>query len=1006
MANIMESILDSVDVFLSWLSSGLKQTTESYCEIQTADSPTVLVANDGSLLSVFRIDGVKALIGRDEFDQLQDGLLHGLQTVMSNTGHAIQVYFAYNRDEVKGEIKQILQSAEETSERLSLKLGDLFNERVNYLSEYCSYEEVFVVLWTRPSILTNEQNQRAMKEKAKLIKDKKIPPFIYTQNIMAAIPDLRDVHDSFVRGFYNDINALGIVGKVLEVHDAIYAMRKSVDFEFTDRDWRPSLPGDKITVKENKKINGNIADILWPSLSRQLLPRDAENIDLRTARIGDRIYSGIYIDLFPKDIQKFSSLLARTIPTKVPWRISFLIESNGLSSLKLKTALTSVLSWTSSQNRLINESINLLKYVDLHSDDAVVKLRVAVATWAPENDIRLLRTRSSQLARAIEGWGACDVSEIAGDAFYGIASSMLGVSSSSIATASIAPLSNVLYMLPLFRPSSPWKRGAILFRSPDGKVWPYQPGSSQQTTWIDLVYARPGSGKSVLSNAINLALCLSDGILRLPRIAIVDIGPSSSGLISLLKEALPRSMAHLAVYHRLCMTPDYAINPFDTQLGCRYPTPQERSFLVNFVTLLVTPIGASKPYDGMPDMVGLVIDEMYKKTDDSGTPNIYSAGTDEYLDGILEEIGFMGDNRTSWWEVTDALFSAGFKREASLAQRRAVPILADATSICRIGAVEDLYGRISTPTGETLINAFSRMISSAIREYPILAEATRFDLGEARVVSLDLDEVAKSGGDSANRQTAVMYMLARYILARNFYLNEDVLSSMPPLYVPYHEERISELHEDHKRIVFDEFHRTSKTNAVRDQVIVDMREGRKWKVQIGLISQSLDDFDPVMVEFATSIFIMDAGPEQTIRKTTNVFGLSETAQYALRNYVHGPREGGATFLAQFATKEGMNTQLLTSTLGPIELWAFNTTSEDSLLRNKLYAQLGPAEARRVLGTIFSSGSATKYIEKRLAVLKEKGTLIDEEIKQGIIDKIVKEILVEYSKDPNFKYLST
>ena len=53
------------------------------------------------------------------------------------------------------------------------------------------------------------------------------------------------------------------------------------------------------------------------------------------------------------------------------------------------------------------------------------------------------------------------------------------------------------------------------------------------------MYARPGSGKSVLSNAINLALCLSGGITRLPRIAIIDIGPSSSGLISLLKEALP-----------------------------------------------------------------------------------------------------------------------------------------------------------------------------------------------------------------------------------------------------------------------------------------------------------------------------------------------------------------------------------------------------------------------------------------------------------------------------------
>jgi len=162
--------------------------------------------------------------------------------------------------------------------------------------------------------------------------------------------------------------------------------------------------------------------------------------------------------------------------------------------------------------------------------------------------------------------------------------------------------------------------------------------------------------------------------------------------------------------------------------------------------------------------------------------------------------------------------------------------------------------------------------------------------------------------------------------------------------VKHHRKRIVEIREDAKRIVYDEFHRTSKARAVREQVILDMREGRKWNVQIALISQSLDDFDPVMIEFATSIFIMDAGPEQSINRSTQIFGLSETARVALKTRVHGPRAGGATFLAQFATKSGMNTQLLTSTLGPIELWSFSTTAEDARIRNKLYVKLGPAES--------------------------------------------------------------
>ncbi|MCX7118331.1 MAG: type IV secretion protein IcmB, partial [Legionellales bacterium] len=497
---------------------------------------------------------------------------------------------------------------------------------------------------------------------------------------------------------------------------------------------------------------------------------------------------------------------------------------------------------------------------------------------------------------------------------------------------------------------------------------------------------------------------LSGGLTRLPRIAIIDIGPSSSGLISLLKEALPPENRHLVAYHRLRMTPEYSINPFDTQLGCRYPTAAERSFLVNFLTLLTTPLGAIKPYDAMPDLIGMVVDELYKAMADDSKPAPYAPGVEEFLDSILEEIGFVRDSKSTWWEVTDALYSAGFIHEAMLAQRYAMPLLADAASICRTPSIEDLYEKVTAPTGESLINSFSRMISGAIREYPILSRVTAFDIGDARVVSLDLDEVAKSGGDAADRQTSVMYMLARYILARHYYLTEESMTRVPEQYKPYHKQRVTEIREDPKRIVYDEFHRTSKSSAVREQVIVDMREGRKWNVQISLLSQSLDDFDSVMIDFATSIFIMDAGPAQTMEKTCQVFGLSDTARTALRTQVHGPRHGGATFLAQFSTKAGINIQLLTLTLGPIELWAFSTTAEDANVRNQLYRHIGPAEARRFLAALFPNGTVTKELGERLNQLKASGGFVEEEARLSVVDNLIKDILKAYSNNPNSKSL--
>ena len=80
-------------VLFSWLGTIFKQSTMSYCEIQTADSETTLVANDGALLSVIKLSGVTSLIGKEEFEDIQNGLQQSLQTTMSHPGHTIQVFF-------------------------------------------------------------------------------------------------------------------------------------------------------------------------------------------------------------------------------------------------------------------------------------------------------------------------------------------------------------------------------------------------------------------------------------------------------------------------------------------------------------------------------------------------------------------------------------------------------------------------------------------------------------------------------------------------------------------------------------------------------------------------------------------------------------------------------------------------------------------------------------------------------------------------------------------------
>lgn len=163
MIRFIDPILDSIDSVLAWFSSSLKQPIEAYCDLETADDLTSLVAKDGSLVSIIQIHGVTKLIGNEEFEQLHYGLSHNLGTSLKRPGHALQVYFNYDRENVKHDIADILQPAASTAKRLNLSLEDLFKERINNVSRYCAHEDLYFVLWTRPFVISSEQLRRANK---------------------------------------------------------------------------------------------------------------------------------------------------------------------------------------------------------------------------------------------------------------------------------------------------------------------------------------------------------------------------------------------------------------------------------------------------------------------------------------------------------------------------------------------------------------------------------------------------------------------------------------------------------------------------------------------------------------------------------------------------------------------------------------------------------------------------------------------------------------------------
>jgi len=435
-------------------------------------------------------------------------------------------------------------------------------------------------------------------------------------------------------------------------------------------------------------------------------------------------------------------------------------------------------------------------------------------------------------------------------------------------------------------------------------------------------------------------------------------------------------------------------NVFDLQVGCEYPLPLERAFLQNFLALATLPPDQSVPFEGMSQLISLVIDEAYRLcTESGGGAKHYRPGLEPEVDQAIDHHGIrLHDESPYWRDVVNALCDLGEYRLAERAQRHAVPILEDLIGAVRTDQVADMFASLKlAETSEKASQIFERYIGDLMRRFPTLNAPTKLDFGPARIIVLDLQYVAPTGSAAANRQTEMMYLLARHILARNFFLHPEYLAYVPEPVREHHRRGFIEIYETIKRIDYDEWHRTQGSQLVRAQAELDVREGRKHNVQLGFASQRLSDMGDGIIAQSTGRFVLGADDQRERDAIVERFGLSEASAKVLRHRLTGPRRDGAPFLAIFRAGEAHYEQLLVNSLGPVELWALSTTPGDTSLRNRLYERVGFSEALRRLSRVFPDGSAMDEIERRTKTRMKQGDAFDR-VEAGVIDELASELI--------------
>lgn len=967
-----------------------------------------LVRPDGTLVSLINIRGTGQFFEKEEFEIFMNRLHDVLAPFLADDGVKLQFFYLFDPVDTKQAIEETIGDVRETIKRLDLDLEWLYEKKIDRLSKTVIVENIYLAFETNYRGLSQGAIEKAQQELRQNLSSE--PYARKAMRMLRPASVLFDKHHTGLVTLVQNLQTIGIMCDVLEAHDAIRDVRRILLKEQTDESWMPRTP---LSVSPEKNFRAptldseydGAANLLYQRLSDQMFPAPITISDKdpdRIVRIGDRFYAAAAMVMPPLSPQKIHQLVRLANTVKTPFALS--IRLDGKSTVKemaFKRTLAAFLAFSSIKTKMFKNAYDYAKSIVLSGED-VTGVSFSTMTWA--DDEQEVRARIQSVVRIMQSWAQMEVTDYVGFPAQGVFTTLPMVSNRDFSERAIAPTKEILPMLPVSRVASPWRHGSLLFRTKDGTIYPYEPFSALQASWSILGFAQPGQGKSVLISAYVLSLVTASGQYELPYVGIIDVGVSSKGLIDLLKASISPQKRHLVDYIQLQNTIDYAINPFDTLLGWDKPIPMHRDALIDFLCGITTPEKEKAPPAGLSSVVTEAIDIAYQTYSRKEFPKRFDPTLDPEITALVKEIAIPIDEKTSWWEITDALFERGQIEAAAKAQRYAVPTLSDISVI--VGTdhriLNKFTGRV-LETGQPITEFAAEQFRDTLNRYPILSRYTRFSISDTRVVALDLAAVAPVGSAAAAKQSGIMYSLARHVIVSRYYLTKDLLNhidTVPKLYHGYYERLILKNESIHKTIIYDEFHRTDGAGGIRMQIERDIREGRKFGIQTVMFSQRVHDFPESSADLATTIFVLGvrASKDQAeiLKKR---FQMSDTALEAVQNFPPpGPRGAPLYMKTQVQVYGSPTCELLGfNTLCAHEIWAYATDSIDRAVRSIVYNALGVREGLEALVMKLPEGTAKKEFERRKFSLSssEDGSEITNE--NTLTEAIAHDVIENYRK---------
>ncbi|AIA55426.1 hypothetical protein [Acidithiobacillus caldus] len=976
---------------------GFRSVVKTFEETREA-----MVLEGGGLASYFWLDGSKNLLDLDDLTQMVSHLGGMLGSLFEYPGRVLTVRYFRDVTRSRQQFLKNLEAITDKVEALGFKrdFADFLRKR-EVLSKYFVPQGAILCIETHLSAIDNRVVKSALKENGERIRKSGIPLWALKQgqNPFKIVADMDMTH----RGTVASVESvfahplINLTLNPLTVDEAVSVLRNQVGI---DPVVDPQRPFAVDTRPSPRFIQGGL-HVLPSRIAEAVLPEDMENLRGGYVRSGQAIFAPIAVSLGVKDPHNATlAALLNDLRSDIPFSITWRLQGGAMSMANSrKFAATMMKFFNKTANGLIQDAVVDLVDAQLHHHDPVCALQMVIETWAwkDEKDQQtLVARRASTLEGAFRTIWGVQVQKMVADPIQAHLLAQPGFLAAGSIPVLPINLSDALKLMPLGMATSPWSgedpaKATFWMRSLQRKTMPVAFGDSRvQNSFISLIFGLSGYGKSVLiANAI-IAYMLSQK--KLPYLAMIDVGYGAMALMELLRHYLKDTDRILGFdLHKQGKT----INPFDTQLGYRYPLNSQKEFLINLLVMIVRRPGVEEE-DMVDEVAEAVIGAVYRYRADepNSRPHLYVPGKDRRIDEALQ--GEPVDNRTRWWDVVDLLFRKKEIDLAASAQRFAMPTLSDViTVINEDPAIASQFGNVMHPRlGMRILDRVALSVSQAVDRWPMLAGHSDFSIGKASMVAINLEHVVRDRSDTGKKQAGIMYLMARFLLTKDFLFHPLDAQSAPDLYRRYHEIRAERILTTPKLGVYDELHNTNGLPAITNQIEKDAREWRKNNGILMLASQMPDDFSKTLANIATSIYILTNPFGDEDNPLLEKFSLSKKEASIIKKYCVGGAEGGSGVYCMWRTKTGGDfRQLAFNVAPPAELWAYTTTPKDRALQRYLTPQLGLEDTLDLLSVRYPGGSAVKEIADVKGIENEKDIqqMMQEEAASGGIDPDVKTV---------------